>query len=61
MYDVFFWQVLQVVYFILASLIDVLAIIRGQDSKSLLSIRDIFFASFVFPYGIVSLNLSHVI
>ncbi|XP_020900731.1 androgen-induced gene 1 protein isoform X3 [Exaiptasia diaphana] len=44
--------VFQLCYFVLASLMDIIALIRGQESKTLLTIRDTFFASFAFPYGV---------
>lgn len=46
-------QMFQLMYFILAPLIDVVALAKGRNSSHI-QVRDIYFAAIAFPFGVVS-------
>ncbi|KAK3749275.1 hypothetical protein QZH41_016054 [Actinostola sp. cb2023] len=51
-YLTFLNLVSQLTFFVLASLIDVVTLLRGQETKWIVSVRDVLFASIVFPIGV---------
>ena len=49
-----FFQLLQLIFFIIAPMADVITLLKGQENNWLVKLRDLIFASLAFPLGVVS-------
>lgn len=48
------FQLIQLMYFIIAPMADVLTLLKGREDNWLVKLRDLMFASFAFPICVVS-------
>ena len=52
------FQIIQLLYFIIASLGDVVTLLSGRKDNWLVKLRDLLFSSLAFPLGVVSVLIN---